>query len=344
MDPPHRVRRTRARRRPALVGTLLAALLVVGCGEGTRPLPSSAPGAPARATWPALLERHAPILEYDRRDAVRATDVEAFVRSAVLRSSDGDVLGRGLPSSALGPLRPDGTPSEPGDRLDAPGRPVRGTADVVHGRAVRGTRGRLWLQYWLFLPDNPQDRGILRTGRHEGDWELVQVGLGASGRPEALTLTQHAWEEACGWTAVRRVAGRPVVAPANGSHALYRTPGEHGRPWPDPDDEARADGRRARPVVVPLGHLDPPWLAWPGRWGGSEAGLVPGESDSPPGPAFQPGRRWADPEGLHRHARACGSGAAPRPPLLQAGLGGLTALAVALLVAAVRRRRASTRR
>ena len=50
--------------------------------------------------------------------------------------------------------------------------------DVAYGRIARGSDGRRWLQYWLYYTDNPQDRGIVRTGRHEGDWELVQVGLG----------------------------------------------------------------------------------------------------------------------------------------------------------------------
>lgn len=327
-------------RRPvAQLASLAVAVLVGGCG-GTelRELPDAGRTAPPRSAWPALLARHAPVLRYDRRDRSRATDVEIFVRTATLRSADGGVLGRGLPASALGAQRPDGTPSEVGDRLDAPARPAGGGRPAVHGRAVRGSGGRLWLQYWLFLADNPQDRGILRTGRHEGDWELVQVGLGAGERPGALTLTQHSWEEACGWDAVRAESGHPVIALANGSHAAYRTPGEHGRPWPDPDDEARADGVTQRPSVITLGHLEPRWLAWPGRWGGSEAGIVPGESTSPRGPAFQPGRRWSDPEGLHRHARACGSGA-PRPLALSAGLGASTGAIAAFVAAAVLRRR-----
>jgi hypothetical protein len=53
----------------------------------------------------------------------------------------------------------------------------------VYGHALRDG-GRLWLQYWLFCPDNPQDRGIVRSGRHEGDREMLQVGLGRDGRPQ----------------------------------------------------------------------------------------------------------------------------------------------------------------
>lgn len=331
---------------PVRHATRLLAVAVLACGaagcaggdDGARPLPVGGT-APVPATWPALLERHAPVLRYDRRDRSRATGVEAFVRTATLEDADGRELAAGLSADRLGAQRPGGGPSRPDDRLDAPSAERERGPDVVHGRVTRGSDGRLWLQYWLFLADNPQDRGILRTGRHEGDWELVQVGLGGDGRPGALTLTQHSWEEACGWDAVRREGDRPVVAVANGSHALYRTTGTHGRPWPDPEDEARGDGRTARPRVTVLGHLEPRWLAWPGRWGGSVAGIVPGESDSPRGPAFQPGRRWTDPEGLHRRARACGSGAAPRPLAASAGLAATVAMLILMPFAVVLRRR-----
>lgn len=81
------------------------------------------------------------------------------------------------------------------------------------------------------------------------------------------------------------------------------------RPWPDPDDEARGDGRVVRPRVDPFGR----WARWPGRWGETEAGLVPGESSSPRGPAFQDDGPWSDPAGFHARARACASGAPPHP-------------------------------
>jgi hypothetical protein len=87
--------------------------------------------------------------------------------------------------------------------------------DVVYGRAVRDD-GRLWLQYWLFSRYNAQDRGIVKTGRHEGDWELVQLGLdfardaracgaGAPGRPPALTLAVAAAALALLAAAIRRL-------------------------------------------------------------------------------------------------------------------------------------------
>ncbi|HEV2814276.1 MAG TPA: hypothetical protein VGW10_13560 [Solirubrobacteraceae bacterium] len=173
--------------------------------------------------------------------------------------------------------------------------------DVTYGRRVRGSDGRTWLQYWFLYGTNEQDRGIVRTGRHEGDWEMVQLRLGRGGRPDAATFAQHSWAERCAW--------RGTVFVANDSHASYFTPGEHGRPWPDPDDFADGRGRAVRPEVRPFGA----WVRWPGRWGRAEASWVPGEQSSPRGPAFQDDGAWRDPAAFHARARACGSGAPPHP-------------------------------
>ena len=190
----------------------------------------------------------------------------------------------------------------------------------AYGRAVRD--GSSWfLQYWTLHADNPQDRGIVRTGRHRGDWELVQLRLDAGGAPLDAVYAQHAWAERCG------LRGRPVVFVAHGSHAAYFSPGVHDRPWPDPDDEADGRGSRLRPRVEPISDGSPAWMRRPRRWGGSEAGWVPGEQSSPRGPAFQPDR-WDDPAAFHASARPCGSGAPGRwwqAPLM-AGLVALPAL------------------
>jgi hypothetical protein len=148
----------------------------------------------------------------------------------------------------------------------------------------------------------------VRTGRHAGDWELLQLRLTARRQPVEATYAQHSWAEGCGWDEVESSGGGPVVYVANGSHALYPRPGVADRPFPDPNDEADGQGRAVRPPVVPIDERTPHWMAWPGRWGGAEAGLVPGEESSPRGPAFQP-ERWSDPGSFHaEYARACGAG------------------------------------
>jgi hypothetical protein len=133
---------------------------------------------------------------------------------------------------------------------------------------------------------------VVRTGRHAGDWELVQIRDGV----EAV-YSQHSGAERCPWSAVELRDGRPVVYLANGSHAAYFRPGVRDRMWPDPNDEAGGRGATVIPPVAPLGD----WANWPGRWGGARAGWVPGEMDSPRGPAYQ----HTDPEAFARAARPC---------------------------------------
>ena len=177
--------------------------------------------------------------------------------------------------------------------------------DVVYGHEVRDGVTR-FLQYWLYYPYNDQDRGLLATGRHEGDWEFVQVRL-EGGEPEAVTFAQHSTAERCGWDEVEASpTGGPVVYVANGSHASYRRAGTVDRPWPDPNDEAGGDGAEVEPELVEIHEHRPAWVADPMPWGDSEEGWFPGEQGSPPGPAFQEDDRWDQPAAYEAAARACG--------------------------------------
>ena len=212
--------------------------------------------------------------------------------------------------------------------------------DLIYGR-VAETGGERWLQYWLFYAQNTQDRGILRTGRHEGDWEFVQIRLDAAGVPETATFAQHSVAERCPYESLelREVdAVRvPVVYVANGSHASYPRSGTADRPWPDPNDEAPGSGREVRPELEPIGDSSPAWVADPRPWGSSSAGIVPGEQSSPPGPRFQGDGRWHDPASYEEGARPCGSpppGRAWQTPAL-IGVGAVLVGGVVLL----RRRR-----
>ena len=282
--------------------------------------PAAAAAQPAET---ALLERHRPVLRYDRDERSFAVSVDALTETSEIDREHGD--NRRVPAPAfLGARYGDGRQADPGDRLVATREPGRGRP-LVYGRVARDGRGRLWLQYWLFLTDNPQDRGIVRTGRHTGDWELLQLRLGRDRRPVEATFAQHTWAEGCAWGEVEREGDAPVVYVANGSHALYPRAGRADRPWPDPNDEAGGDGRRVRPPVERVGADTPRWMGWPGRWGENDAGWVPGEQSSPRGPAFQPDR-WDDPGRFHAaEARACGAG----PP----GRAWQTALTIVLVLA-----------
>jgi hypothetical protein len=174
--------------------------------------------------------------------------------------------------------------------------PVR---PVLYGR-----RAGHWLQYWMFFAANSQDRGLLHTGRHEGDWEMVQVRL-RRGRPVRAVYAQHSSAESCrfGWAAQTGI--RPVVQLARGSHAAYFVPGVRDRSWPDPNDAADGRGLRLRPRVVRITEGRPPWMRYRGRWGESRVGWVPGEMSSPRGPALQPQGRWSDPGAWAAAARRC---------------------------------------
>lgn len=208
-----------------------------------------------------------------------------------------------------------------------------GSAEVREGDRVYGHVAHdgedVWLQYWMFFAENPQQRSPLHTGRHEGDWELVQLRLGPGGTPDLATLSQHSWAEGCAWDELELEGAAPVVYVANGSHAIYSRPGFYDRPFPDPTDEAGADGRRVRPELTPIGDRRPAWVRYEGRWGDTDAGWVPGESPSPLGPRFQPSGVWDAPSAYHEErAVDCGSGPPSRPwqaPVIWLLVAGLSA-------------------
>ena len=175
----------------------------------------------------------------------------------------------------------------------------------VYARAVPSRRGGTWLQYWFFYAGQDQDRGVVRTGRHAGDWEMAQYRV-SGGRGVEAVYAQHRGGERCGWSAVQTRDGHPVVYPAHGSHASYFRAGTRDRMWPDPNDEADGRGLAVSPAVVPVTASSPAWMAYRGRWGAARAHWwIPGEQDSPVGPAFQRGRRWSDPDAFAGAARSC---------------------------------------
>jgi hypothetical protein len=181
---------------------------------------------------------------------------------------------------------------------------VPGVPDGRPRPTVYGRRAGPWLQYWMLFEENLQDRGIFRTGRHEGDWEMVQYKL-RGGRIVRAVYAQHSGAESCGIGGVRTSRGHPVVFLARGSHAAYFMPGVRDRTWPDPNDENDGRGLRVRPRMLRVTASSPEWMRYPGRWGNSRAGWIPGEMDSPRGPAFQPQGRWSDPSGWAARARPC---------------------------------------
>ncbi|HEY8584250.1 MAG TPA: Vps62-related protein [Capillimicrobium sp.] len=222
-----------------------------------------------------------------------------------------------------------------------------GSPPAVHARVAPRPDGGAWLQFWLWYRENTQDRGIVRTGRHAGDWEMVQVRVDAAGRPLEAVFAQHHVAERCGWADVRRQGGRPVVYVAHASHASYPRPGTRDRAWPEPNDEAAV----VRPRVVRVTERSPGWMRDPRPWGGARAAWWnPAEQSSPRGPAFQGQGRWSDPDGWAAAARPCAPecdrlDACDGVEDLQRAVAGTVALAIAAAGAALlgrrRRRRAA---
>jgi hypothetical protein len=269
-----------------------------------------------RARDRRLLHRHRPYLRYDTQEAYRAVSVATALGTLEPRKSD----------------RFEHVPLALADVAGLQAR--RGHADRVYGRAVRDA-GRVWLQYWLwYYYDQKQ---ILGFGGHEGDWEMVQVGLNSDDRPEIVTCAHHETADARRWVDVecrRSSTGEhPTIYIAPFSHASYFEPGTHF--YLGGVDNPDGQGAGVLPAVEEFGD----WAGRPGRWGSSPGilarwtrGRLGGRS--PASPARQH-RRWKHPGRWHRRARRrrwrgslrkllwrIGKASYPSCPTISAGLAG----------------------
>ena len=254
-----------------------------------------------------------------------------------------DAQGQGLSLDLLadypGEISPDA-----GDHLDeasnylADARRLQadpGLAERAYGRAVEdGTW--LWPQYFFWEYYNPKH--LLGFGRHEGDWELIQIGLDAERVPQVVTYAQHNGGAGRSWADIEHHpdAGgpHPVVFVAPFSHASYFEARTHWHPGgPDTPD---GKGPAYLPQIEPFGA----WGTWPGRWGNStgvlpriSGGRLGGRSPASPGAQTE---RWKRPTTFHRKAQAkrpfaavdralwwVGRWTYPRPPKLAATLEGV---------------------
>jgi hypothetical protein len=266
-----------------------------------------------------LLQRHCPRLVYDAQEAYFADSAAIWTDSPtnVLRRADGTVVAKPptLSLAFLGTYK-----AQKGDVIGDTTRDyathaarMHGQAkyaDRLYGHARRDREGHLWLQYWLFYYYN--DFKIfpwLSGGKHEGDWELVQIELADDERPVRAVFSQHREAEVQPWAKVRTQGPRPLVYVARGSHANYFGPGNHFTgTWLD-----RADGKG--PQIDPALELvetdTPKWLHWLGRWGDTTAG-GPLDSNSPTSPGSRP--HWKDPLALVQKATPTKTVPAPPAP------------------------------
>ena len=265
-----------------------------------------------------LLKRHRPILRYDSQGSF-AADSPAIMTNRcgpggdpanLLRRANGDIVasaagGRRRPRLELaflgaGKYRDDARVGA-SDHLDALGGDYvlqaremhrREFADRVYGHEVPADDGGAWLQYWLFYLFN--NKAFLGFGLHEGDWEMVQVRVGADGKPDSMAFAQHSHGQRCDWQVVQKQGQRPIVYVARGSQASFPSAGKHKAPIVP--DHADGKGAEVSPALEAIAGDPPGWIGWPGRWGSSKARNV-AESNSPRGPAHQ--EKWSDPETFH---------------------------------------------
>jgi hypothetical protein len=250
----------------------------------------------------ARLEKHKPALVYDPQEAYRAMSAASITdyRDNALKRSSGSIVSRAGAGLSLALLA--AYDVRDGDRLDEAGDPLpaarrfQGDAtyrERVYAR-VKRDGDRVWLQYWLWCYYNPKH--LLGFGKHEGDWELVQIGLGAGDTPEVATYSQHEDGEARDWDDVERRGDHPVVYVAPLSHACYFEPGAH--PYVFGVDNP--DG--SLPPVMPRLEEFGAWATWTGRWGNSTGvggGTFGGRSPASPG---QQTKKWDRPAAWHAGA------------------------------------------
>jgi hypothetical protein len=255
-----------------------------------------------------LLERHKPVLMFDPQYDYRTLNASsAFANPGNLLLRDhGEVIARGpLELDALAAYE-----AEPGDFLAlAAGQsgdasrmeweePRRG---CLYARVERGRDGDLtWLQYWFWLYYNPKH--LFGFGKHEGDWEMVQIGLDERLEPKVACYAQHNSGEARRWRKgsmhfKEDDPNRPLVFVAPLSHASYFEPGTH--PYLFGMDDPRGDGPPA--ADLPLAEFGD-WARWPGSWGNPERALLGRLGKGPQSPGHQ-GAKWDAPSSWHRKLR-----------------------------------------
>lgn len=294
--------------------------------------------------YDALLEQYSPTLKFDQNENFYPQDAGAmtdFYESPptgyavdsdyvnILRDGSDEILAAaGSPGAGAFPPELDlgklgssydfgsgSVPSSSDDWIDARGTtPLQyqtdavdmytlGYDDTTYARVVYDPDDdQMWLQYWFFYYFNSFE--VSGLGVHEGDWEMVQIGFGASQTPspQRMTFAAHGYAYEVDWSEVEKVSSTdsPVVYVAARSHASYPEEGDTPidvEDWFDPSDDHDGDDFALRaPVEVVDGTTT--WAGWRGRWGSSRAGSF----QSPVNPSEQ-GDRWDRPSAFHAGAR-----------------------------------------
>ena len=287
--------------------------------------PSSSPGTTRAAAYDpaALLAQYRPVVQYDSLESYY-TDWAAVITDHpgnALKRANGTVVaaaaaaphGGAVPLLNLAFLRPDVYPNgEPVLATDFIGETtgnyvtaarvmhaLPGYANKVHGRVV-SLKGSTWLQYWFFMYYD--DPGFLGLGEHEGDIEMIQLRLDATGQPDVVSYAQHRSGVRATWDEVEQQGGAPVVYSARGTHASMMRSGTLVSDRSLIPDHNDACGPRVQLGLISLSPAQTPWAFWPGHWGGTKPdieilGQVGVEANSPT--ALTAHAAWQDPNAFY---------------------------------------------
>jgi hypothetical protein len=241
----------------------------------------SPPGQLPPAEQLDLLTRFAPTLHFDALERWRPTAADSYLNNSIFFDGSGHPVpisppalaamrdGFGELKSQLNPLErePDShTHQRSKEILAAYGgqQDLRG-GGTCYGRVVPTDDGDLFLQYWLFYPDNPC---VLPPGRHDGDWEMVQLRVRQAGGGFESTHATVAGHGKPRTQEFRSDGGGVDVFVAVDSHAAYFKSGAHPElPLSDICDPDEDDGGVVPAVTLFPTDLDPDWTLWSGRWG-----------------------------------------------------------------------------
>ncbi|MFM2076677.1 MAG: hypothetical protein RJA49_567 [Actinomycetota bacterium] len=311
----------RRRAAVAMSCALLLALVPAAADAGATSKPSET--APDGDASTQLADRYAPFVALQSQaeqcgpgEAFQPEDVQVILDQpdVVLRDASGAVITT-APGAADLFQAPEGSnfdlpgdSQRPGCDFDRRfGRRSTGTRPVTYARIVvedagdSGRAPRLVVQYWLYFVYNDWNNV------HESDWEMAQIVFDAAtpaaalaAGPALMTLSQHFGNERRAWDDIEKVGDRPVIYPAEGSHAIFYSQelwfgmsGDAGFGC----DDTRAPSTRLDPSVTML--PDPQtltadsefaWLAFKGFWGQRQHVST---NDSELGPQSTP--QWIDP-------------------------------------------------
>lgn len=294
----------------AALATSFVALLLAVSSTGS----SIARAEPQGDAESDLLARYAPVLASPRQrvecgpgEPFHPIAVDAVLGRAdvALRDGRGRLLKKGPNVRDLATAGADAHLDFPGKALK-PGCSYEKWFDsleaepTMYGRVVTDPDhpDRTALQYWFFWIYNDWN------DRHEGDWEMMQIifdqsDATADAEPDRVIVAQHEGGEVQDWDSMALWGDRPLVFPADGSHATYYSPNR----WLGTDarsgfgcDDTRVPSNVITPTLVVLPRDVPSadddsfaWLAWQGRWGEKQ----PGFNNGPTGPATK--EQWLHP-------------------------------------------------